>query len=190
MKKPSVERALTALKSNVLNGTWKPGTKLPSAGEMSSVLGVCRQTLKIALEIMKSQKLLDDQGSLGLYVMNPSLQILHQENKQLFFAMMAEKSLEAVKYQAEGGVVLDKYIVLTKNHEVLAVDLTTGAKIKMTVDEIEDTLFNPVSVEELVKLSGSALARARKKFNRQKELSAVATVIHKNREKLNIQWRR
>lgn len=188
MNKPAVERVKKIIKAHIVKGLWKPGQRIPSVSDTCKVLGVCRETAKKAREILKDQGILDDQGSSGVFVRPLSLQILYKENRQLFFAAMAEKHIDVTKYLMNDGQILDRYVIMTGENEVVALDLASGVKIKMTTKEIEDLIYEPISVEKLLSLKGPKLRTAKRKFNRQKEIRDAATVIYKNRESVNIQW--
>jgi len=55
--RPAYEQVAAQLRSRILDGTMKPGERLPVEGQLSATFGVSRTTIREALRILNSQDL-------------------------------------------------------------------------------------------------------------------------------------
>jgi GntR family transcriptional repressor for pyruvate dehydrogenase complex len=62
------DQVYTQLKGNILNGTWKPGDKIPSENRLVSLFGVSRASIRMALQRMITLGLLESRVGAGTYV--------------------------------------------------------------------------------------------------------------------------
>ena len=63
-----VEEIFEQLESMLIEGTWKPGDKIPSENELSETFGVSRMTVRQALQKMKALGLIETRSGSGSYV--------------------------------------------------------------------------------------------------------------------------
>ena len=63
-----VEEIFEQLESMLIEGTWKPGDKIPSENELSDTFGVSRMTVRQALQKMKALGLIETRSGSGSYV--------------------------------------------------------------------------------------------------------------------------
>lgn len=59
-----------SIKTSIKNGEWKSGTKLPSEKELSDMYGVNRLTVRLALQKLNTQRILETRVGDGTYVKN------------------------------------------------------------------------------------------------------------------------
>ena len=63
-----VEEIFDQLQSMLIEGTWKPGDKIPSENELSETFGVSRMTIRQALQKMKALGLIETRSGSGSFV--------------------------------------------------------------------------------------------------------------------------
>ena len=63
-----VEAIFEQLQALLIDGTWKPGDKIPSENELSETFGVSRMTIRQALQKMKALGLIETRSGSGSYV--------------------------------------------------------------------------------------------------------------------------
>jgi len=69
IKKTSLpDEIADSIKTAIKNGDWKPGTKLPSEKELSDMYGVNRLTVRMALQKLNAQRILETRVGEGTYV--------------------------------------------------------------------------------------------------------------------------
>lgn len=64
------------IKTKIANGQWTVGTKLPSQRQLAQTYGVNRSTIVEALDILKSEGLIDGYGRRGTVVINNSWSLM------------------------------------------------------------------------------------------------------------------
>ena len=62
-----VEEIFDQLQSMLIEGTWKPGDKIPSENELSETFGVSRMTIRQALQKMKALGLIETRSGSGSF---------------------------------------------------------------------------------------------------------------------------
>lgn len=69
---PLTEQVLTHLGALISDGTWAPGSTLPSESELCGTLGVSRAVLRECIRVLSSQGVLAARQGKGTYVLPPS----------------------------------------------------------------------------------------------------------------------
>lgn len=62
------EAAVAAIKQNILNGEWPPGSRLPTERELIEQFGISRSPLREALKALQAMGLLDIRHGEGIFV--------------------------------------------------------------------------------------------------------------------------
>lgn len=68
IKKSISDQVFAQLRENIVNGTWKPGDKIPSENQLVSLFGVSRASIRMAVQKMITLGLLDSKAGDGTYV--------------------------------------------------------------------------------------------------------------------------
>ena len=77
IKKVSVSQAtFDTLLENIMNGTWKPGDKIPSENELREMLGVSRHTIRSAITNLNMLGILETHQGEGSYVQETGVAVL------------------------------------------------------------------------------------------------------------------
>ncbi len=69
----TVEQVYQQMQNMLIDGTWKPGQKLPSEGELTERFGVSRITIRAALEKLKALGLIETHSGSGSFVRQLSM---------------------------------------------------------------------------------------------------------------------
>lgn len=67
-QQPVTELVFDQLKENIINGNWKPGDKIPSENVLSSLLGVSRMSVRVAIQRLAALGMLDAKVGEGTFV--------------------------------------------------------------------------------------------------------------------------
>lgn len=90
------------LKEQIINGTWAPGTKIPSENELTKILEVSRVTVREALQKLITLGLLEARQGEGTYVrelsadfyMNPLVPLLLLDRPQIMHVLEYRRIIE------------------------------------------------------------------------------------------------
>jgi GntR family transcriptional repressor for pyruvate dehydrogenase complex len=85
------------LKDNVLNGTWRPGEKIPSENQLVTLFGVSRASIRMAIQRMVTLGLLESRVGDGTYVreFTPGVFI----NELVSLVMKPEDQIEVMEFR-------------------------------------------------------------------------------------------
>jgi len=85
------------LKDNVLNGTWRPGEKIPSENQLVTLFGVSRASIRMAIQRMVTLGLLESRVGDGTYVreFTPGVYI----NELVSLVMKPEDQIEVMEFR-------------------------------------------------------------------------------------------
>ena len=64
----AVEQVYDQMQNLIIDGTWKPGDKLPSENELASAFGISRMTVRQAMQKLKALGLIETRTGSGSYV--------------------------------------------------------------------------------------------------------------------------
>lgn len=64
----AVEQVFEQMQNLLIDGTWKPGDKLPSENELSDAFGVSRMTIRQSMQKLKALGLIETRTGSGSYV--------------------------------------------------------------------------------------------------------------------------
>lgn len=62
------EQAVGQIRAAILSGQYKPGERLPTEADLSSVLGVGRSTVREAIRVLEAEGLVDSRRGAGTFV--------------------------------------------------------------------------------------------------------------------------
>jgi GntR family transcriptional regulator len=82
--KPLYRQVRDALADLIARGAWKPGFQIPGETELAREVGVSSGTVRKALELMESQRLIVRRQGRGSFVANPDLEELASRYIRLF----------------------------------------------------------------------------------------------------------
>ena len=72
-RKSTVDQICDSIKESVVDGTFKPGDKLSSEGELAETFGVNRFTVRLALQKLSTLGLVETRVGEGSFVKSPSM---------------------------------------------------------------------------------------------------------------------
>lgn len=76
-KIPRYLQIVQSIREKVLHGEWSVGRKIPTQRELSEKFGVNRSTVITAIEILKSEGILEGRAGSGVYIVNNKWSILN-----------------------------------------------------------------------------------------------------------------
>ena len=79
-----------ALAERIARGEWKPGTAIPGEGDLARELGVSKGTVRKALDLLESERLLSRRQGRGTFVIDPGSQRQRFNNFRLANGAAAE----------------------------------------------------------------------------------------------------
>ncbi|MFI3257434.1 MAG: FadR/GntR family transcriptional regulator [Spirochaetales bacterium] len=118
-KKSIVDQVMERIISNIIDGTYPPGTKLPNEYELMSVFGISRNSIREAIKILVAMGILEIKRGDGTYVcsqINPSM------FDRVVYSMIS--GISTGSELLELRQVLDESTVRMATHKITADEIT------------------------------------------------------------------
>ena len=144
---------LEQIKSNILEGEWKPGDKIPSENELKDMFGVSRNSVRAALQKLIALGILTAKHGGGTFVselspsmyMNALIPMLMLDNDGIFEILEFRKiiEIESVKLAAQRAAPED----IERLEKIVAdMDAMVGDRYNPQTFAVEDSYFHEVLV--------------------------------------------
>lgn len=91
-----IDQVYEQLKDNLLDGTWKPGDKIPSENELSEAFGISRVSVRQALARLAALGLIETRLGEGSYVCELGVEAHMQE--LIPYVLLGEDSIRELAY--------------------------------------------------------------------------------------------
>jgi len=164
------------------SGKWKSNYKIPTITNISKKVKVSNNTVKKAICILEQEKYLDNNGTLGYYVVPPNLTTLYTTNKQLYLLHLLKLNTSVLEMINKGAKTIGKYVYFKDAENIELLNVISGDKINTSVQELKNSLESPIKLSDLIPLRGIALELERTNYFRQQKLRDAARIILRSKE--------
>jgi len=180
------KKSLTYMRKMISAGYWKPTDRIPTLTNIAETIGVSVGTVRKSVAILETERLIENNGSLGFTVIPPKMSQLYKINKQLFFLKMAGKNVSVVELMEHGGVCVDDSIVQSRGNKLYIYNILSSKGFYTSIREVNEVVFNPVKLEDLVNMDKDELSKMKKKYRRQQKVRKIANLILRHRKEIGI----
>lgn len=174
-------KTVTYMSKMICTKTWKADTRIPTLEKLSKTLDVSIGTVRKAIAILEHKRLLNNNGSFGFCVVSPKLTEIYSASKPLYFIQLLKMNADALEIIAEGGKALGKFIIKRDLDTLKIFNTISGETINTTEPELRDSMYNRITLESLLLLTGKALSASKAKYFRQQDLRDIAQVVLKKK---------
>lgn len=101
------------IKSDILNGRYKPGTQIPTVRQLAFETSVNPNTVQKALSALESEGLLESRGTVGRFVTSDESII-----KEALVRVRREFMEDSLKAAAELGITAEMFVEYIKGREM------------------------------------------------------------------------
>lgn len=179
-----LRRTVSYMRRMINSGKWKANERIPTLDRIASSTKTSVSTVRKAIGILETERLLDNHGSFGYCVIPPDLTRMYLQNKETYYLRMLNNNIKALELLQEGAVPVGKFLVRKKNDALKVLNVVSGEKTETTFKELQDSMDFPITLHSLVEMTGMKLTVNRKKYFRQQKLRDIAKIVLKNKELL------
>ena len=97
----AVDQVCAHLKEGILSGEWATGTKLPSEGDLSTLYGVNRLTVRMALQTLSTIGVVETRAGDGTYVKEFSIAHMFQNVSDFYYENKSFEEIYALRILIE-----------------------------------------------------------------------------------------
>lgn len=177
-------KTLAYMKRMITSSKWVD--KVPSAADIARRISVSAVTVRNCLRFLEAGNVLENNGTLGYFVIPKKFAELYAVNKQLYYLTLVQRNIRIAKTMEDGGKVIGNYVVLQKDDSLQVVNIASGDVVTTSKKELFDSARNPITADALIGKSGKDLADARLLFLRQRKLNPIFTAIQKSTKRFEI----
>lgn len=166
--------ALAYIERMINLGTWAANEKIPTIKTIAETIKVSVPTVRKAIRILEEKGILENQGSLGFFVVPENEAKLYKFNRKLFFLKMSLRGINISEFLDKKTRVVGSLSLKDNGLSILVLNLGNGIIDEMQKSEILEIVEHPIKLEDLTKDTSSSL---RKKYDRQQRLRVAASTV-------------
>lgn len=114
----AVDQVCAHLKEGILSGEWATGTKLPSEGDLSTLYGVNRLTVRMALQTLSTIGVVETRAGDGTYVKEFSIAHMFQNVSDFYYEKKSFEEIYALRELIEVECCRLAILNATKDEEL------------------------------------------------------------------------
>ena len=166
----------------ISNKKQKRHSRLPTLKNLSKKLSVSVPTVRKAIRVLESKKIIQNYDSLGFFVLSDRL-IKQNKNRINFLLHMSLINLTVAKEKYIKKQLYGKYSIIydSKTDKVFAYNIFTQKHCIVSWTELKKIIDDPITVEKLIQNTS-----LRSKYIRQQKLFNIANVISLHKKELGI----
>lgn len=162
--------------------TMRKWVMIPSTQKISETLGTSKTTVRAAIRMLEEGGIVENTG-IGFMVIPRPFSELYRRNKQFYYLELLKRNVRIAEMLNEGGRILGNFVIQVRGKRIISANIITGEIIKTTEDELKEIMSRPITVDELLKLKGKMLSKAKVQYLRQKRMNSISeTIFHYRRE--------
>jgi DNA-binding transcriptional regulator YhcF (GntR family) len=177
-------RVLSYMKRMITSNKWEE--KLPSTTSIATKLATSAVTVRNCLRILEAQNVIENNGTIGYFVIPKKFAELYSTNKQLYYLTMLQRNILIAKLIDDGGNMFGNYIIKQENDALKVANVSSGEIINTSKKELFDSVRNPITTDILICKSGKDLNDTRTLFLKQKKLVPIFTAIKTSTKRFEI----
>ena len=136
-KESAVDKLCDAIRTLILDGTWRTGEKIPTEHELADTFGLNRMTIRAALQRLNALGILETRVGDGTYVTHFNFTDLISDVSDFYTSSDLVKGAAVFRQIVEGG----SYRLMIDNHTPEELD-----KLRRISKELSDTLDMRISL--------------------------------------------
>lgn len=175
------KRVLAYIRSMISKKTWRVNHRVPRIADISSTLSVSQPTVRKAIRMLEKEGVLENFGSLGFYVKSD-----YGSQRNKYWTGKLKDNVKIAELLGKGGVQIGRFVLryIPATQNVTAIDVVSGKTRKASLTELTETVERPLDLDQVLK--SSAVDTTKKKWERQKDLQAVAQIVSRHKKELGI----